>query len=139
MYTQKKIKKISLLLVLVIFMTTFSQFAFAKVKYVKIKGALGDMMKLSDDRNKMIKEYNRETKAYNKIKKAIEENVLEFSVDSADINKKYGAPTIILDKEPDGLIKWVYKPGLEPFTDSDKAYLIFDKSNKLIDWSIVYK
>ena len=132
-------KKIIFLLVLLIVVMSFSHASFAKVKYVKIKGALGTMMKLSGDRNKMLKEYKRETKAYNKVKKAIEGNALELSVNSQEIKKKFGVPTIILDKEPDGLIKWVYKPGLEPFTDSGKAYLIFDKSNRLIDWSLVYK
>ena len=138
----KNIKKIQFVLILFFLVISFSTVCFAKEKkekYVKIKGALGNMIELSNDRNKMVKEYNDETKAYDRIKRAIEENELKISTSSEDISKKYGSPTIILNNEPDGLIKWVYKAGVETFFDSDKIYLTFDKSSELIDWSIVYK
>jgi len=138
----KNIKRIQILLIILFLVTSFSSVCLAKEKkekYVKIKGSLGTMIKLSEDRNKMVKEYNEETKAYDRIKRAIEDNELVISTSSGDISKKYGDPTIILNNEPDGLIKWVYKVGVETFFDSDKVYLTFDESENLIDWSIVYK
>ncbi|MEA3489840.1 MAG: hypothetical protein U9R44_05845 [Candidatus Omnitrophota bacterium] len=110
-----------------------------KVKWVKSKTGLKSLMTLSKDRGGMIKEYKDETKVHGKIKRAIDRHELKEGEDAARIVKKYGEPVIVLAEEDSGLSRWVYKPGMESYFGGEKAYLFFDKNEKLLRWEVVAK
>ena len=107
-----------------------------KVKYVKSKGGLKNLINFSRSRKGMIKELNSETKSYQNIKEAIESGGLEKGMDAESLRERYGNPVIVLPDEIKG-VEWIYKQGKESYFTGEKIYLRFDEDDKLSEWSEV--
>ena len=109
-----------------------------KVKWVKSKYGLKALIDLAAGRGEMVKEYRKETINYDKVKKAIEgNNVLKDGEEAFHLKKRYGEPVVILSGDRTTPTKWVYKPAHATFFSGEKAYLIFDENEKLIDWKLL--
>ena len=102
-----------------------------KVKWVKSKHGLGALLKLSKDRAKMEREYQKETASYKKAKKALEAGHLKVGESTDHVRKKLGDPVIELTETDGKSTRWVYKPATADYFTGSKVYLIFDESGKL--------
>lgn len=108
-----------------------------KVKWVKSKWGLDALIKLSGDRSKMVREYNKETENYDELKKGINHGQLEKGESASSIRKRWGEPVISFLEENGQGERWVYKPGEVSFFDDEKIYLFFDAQGTLINWQEV--
>jgi len=88
-------------------------------------------------RKAMVEELAGETASYKKISGAIRENQLQKGKTASYIETKYGKPVVILPEEEGAFAKWVYKPSGTSFFSGEKAYLFFDKDDKLIEWQLL--
>ncbi|MFH1305854.1 MAG: hypothetical protein ABIH74_05600 [Candidatus Omnitrophota bacterium] len=88
-------------------------------------------------RKAMVEELAGETAGYKKISGAINENQLQKGKTASYIETKYGKPVVILPEEEGAFAKWVYKPSNASFFSGEKAYLFFDKDDKLTGWQLL--
>jgi len=100
------------------------------------KSGLSALMQFSNDRNAMVKEFNRETKNYDNIKKAVDHSYLDKGESASRIKRRYGEPVIILPDTKEKITKWVYKPSGATYFSDEKVYLIFDENDKLLEWKV---
>lgn len=98
---------------------------------------LKTLMEIGASQADIAKTLQQETKVYNSIKKAIAAGALKAGVAADSIRKKYGGPVVeIYDKKHDAN-KWLYMPATSSHFKGEKAYLYFDKENKLKEWEQV--
>ncbi|MGB2631085.1 MAG: hypothetical protein WBD24_02275 [Candidatus Omnitrophota bacterium] len=109
----------------------------SKVKYVKSKHGVRALIKLGKSQASMAKEVERQTRNYNKVLEAINDGDLKKGQTASSVQKAVGEPVIILSREGQEVVKWVYKPGNVTFFEDEKVYLMFDKNDELVDWKVL--
>jgi len=92
---------------------------------------LSSLMEIAKSQKDIQKKYDEETKAFNRIRKAIEAGAIQKGQSKIEISNRYGEPIVIIPEAGTRREKWVYKPVESTYFKGIKAYLFFDKDNKL--------
>ncbi len=81
--------------------------------------------------------YKEETRAFERVKAAIDKGDIKKGINKKDFKSRYGEPVVNMVDSDTGRRKWIYKPAKSSFFSGIKAYLYFDKDNKLDEIKIV--
>jgi outer membrane protein assembly factor BamE (lipoprotein component of BamABCDE complex) len=87
--------------------------------------------------NNSLESLQRETdisqKKFEKLSEDIEAGNLKSGLSKQNIQISYGDPVLVKKIDSYGQEEWLYRSPLEYF-DTLKAYLVFDKEEKLLNW-----
>jgi len=98
---------------------------------------LKTLMEIGASQADIAKTLREETNTYNAIKSAIASSAIKTGMTADSIRKKYGEPIIATyDKKRDAT-RWLYMPATSSHFKGEKAYLYFDKENKLTGCEVV--
>lgn len=81
--------------------------------------------------------YKEETRAFERVKEAIDNGDIKKGQAKEEIRKRYGEPVVNTRETETRRDKWIYKPAKSSFFLGIKAYLYFDKNDKLDEIKIV--
>lgn len=98
---------------------------------------LKTLMEMGQNQADIAKTLQQETNTYNGIKSAITSGAVKTGMTAENIRRKYGEPIIeTYDRKRDAN-RWLYMPATSSHFKGEKAYLYFDKENKLTGWEVV--
>lgn len=98
---------------------------------------LKTLMEIGASQADIAKTLKQETTTYNGVKSAIAAGAIKAGMTADSIRRKYGAPVVeIYDKKRDAN-RWLYMPATSSHFEGEKAYLYFDKENKLKECELV--
>ncbi|MFA6320464.1 MAG: hypothetical protein WCY36_01240 [Candidatus Omnitrophota bacterium] len=81
--------------------------------------------------------YKEETRAFERVKAAIDRGDIKKGQAKKDIRSLYGEPVVNTRDIDTRRDKWIYKPAKSSFFSGTKAYLYFDRDDKLDEIKIV--
>ena len=81
--------------------------------------------------------YKKETKAFERVRAAIDRGDIKNGITKKEFKSQYGEPVVNTVDSDTGREKWIYKPAKSSFFAGIKAYLYFDKNNKLDEIKVV--
>ena len=99
---------------------------------------LGSLAEVGKSQGAMEKILACETRSYESVRKALESGKIKIGDDAASIQKRYGAPVVIVQQAGD-TERWVYKPARASHFDNVKIYLSFDSAGLLCDIRVINK
>jgi len=99
---------------------------------------LGSLAKVGKSQGEMGKTLACETRSYESVRKALESGSIKIGDDSTSVQKRYGAPVVIVQQNG-GTERWVYKPAYASHFDNVKIYLSFDSNGLLYDIRAINK
>ncbi len=93
---------------------------------------------MSDNRGEQEKFVDRQNESYKKVLTAYQNNTLNNYPDKKSILKNFGEPLLVrkVTRGGDHLEYWLYRHPVKAFK-SDKVYLYFDSTGKLVEWEYV--
>ena len=92
---------------------------------------------MSDNRDLQEKYVNKQNASFEKILEAYKNNSLGNYSDKKSIVKAFGEPLLIKEiaRDNQNLERWLYRHAVK--VNSEKVYLYFDQTGKLIDWEYI--
>lgn len=94
---------------------------------------LADQGRQEDLKNKALKEENER---FEKVLGALKNGALRKGEPASEIEKKYGAPVVVIPK--DEAQSWLYNAKGRGWFKQPKIYLYFDREKKLEKWECSY-
>jgi hypothetical protein len=98
---------------------------------------LGELRAIASSQADAQNAYKEETKTFEHVKAAIDRGVIKKGQTKKEIKNLYGEPVVNTIESETGRDKWRYKPAKSSFFAGTKAYLYFDKDNKLDEIKVV--
>ena len=95
------------------------------------EAGLGDLRALAASQADAQRAYDEETRAFERVKEAIQRGDIKKGQTKKEIRKRYGEPVVNTSEFETLREKWIYKPAKSSFFSGVKAYLFFDRDNKL--------
>ena len=92
---------------------------------------LGELMDIASAQKDAQRTYADETRAFERVKAAIDRGDIKKGVTKKEFKDRYGEPVVNIVDSNTGREKWIYKPAKSSFFSGIKAYLYFDRDNKL--------
>ena len=121
-------------------MSTYGKIVAVPIFYLILSTALivnahaagiGELMDISRAQADAQREYQQETRAFERVKAAIKSGEIRKGQLKKEIDDRYGGPVVNTTEFETDREKWIYKPAKSSFFSGAKAYLYFDKDNKL--------
>jgi len=98
---------------------------------------LGELMSLARSQKSAQDTYREETRAFERVKADIDRGLIKKGQSKKEIKDRYGEPVVNTRDSETTRDKWIYKPAKSSFFSGIKAYLYFDKDDKLDEVKIV--
>ena len=98
---------------------------------------LGELREIAAAQADSQRFYADETKAFERVKAAIDRGDIKKGVTKKEFKDRYGEPVVNIVDSNTGREKWIYKPAKSSFFSGIKAYLYFDRDDKLDEIKIV--
>ena len=92
---------------------------------------LGELRQIAASQADAQRAYAEETRAFERVKAAIDRGDIKKGITKKEFESRYGGPVVNTVDSNTGREKWIYKPAKSSFFSGIKAYLYFDRDNKL--------
>ena len=92
---------------------------------------LGELRAIASAQADAQNAYKEETRAFDRVKADIDKGNIKTGITKKECKSRYGEPVVNTIDSDTGREKWIYKPAKSSFFSGIKAYLYFDRDNKL--------